>query len=333
MPSLTGDLARVEVRLREEVSCDLEFLSDVALHLIDAGGKRIRPALTLVSASLAHAVRVPEAHAAAVAASEAVIAGATAVELVHLGSLYHDDVMDSASTRRNVSSVNERWDNLTAILAGDFLLARASHIAASLGIEVTGLLAETIGSLCEGQIREHQDTFRVDRTKESYELSIWGKTAALLAASCRVGGIVAGLPAEAIDALGEFGRGYGMAFQIVDDVLDVVATDEQLGKPAGADLAEGNYTLPVILALSTPGGEELCRILDSPSPRSADETTRATEIILSSGSVREALAEARRWAARADAATDSLPSCEATEALRLASSFLFERLSGVDRGV
>ena len=186
--------------------------------------------------------------------SDDVVTGAVAVELVHLGSLYHDDVMDEATTRRNVDSVNAKWGNHRAILAGDFLLARASQLAASLGPEVAGLLAETIGKLCEGQIRELEDTYNVDRTVESYELSITGKTASLLATSCRVGGIVGGLPRAEIEALTEFGHSYGMAFQIVDDILDVIASDEQLGKPSGNDIVEGNYTLPVIRALDAPGG-------------------------------------------------------------------------------
>ncbi len=346
--------------MREEVTCDLEFLSDVACHLIEAGGKRVRPALVIASAALGAdpATRAspslplpppplpssPPSPPAAIsrsaststkssppssplppAASAEVISGAAAVELVHLGSLYHDDVMDSASTRRSVSSVNDRWDNLVAILAGDFLLARASQIAASLGTEVAGLLAATISKLCEGQIREHQDIFRTDRSLESYELSIEGKTAALLAASCRVGGIVAGLSESVKDALTDFGHSYGMAFQIVDDVLDVVATDEQLGKPAGADLAEGNYTLPVILALRTPAGVEMRRLLRAPPPLSPEDSRRAGEIIRSSSGIREALDMAAEWGRRATAAAAELGESPAAEALKAVSAHLLDR--------
>src|SRR5204862_2627867 len=124
--------------------------------------------------------------------SDDVITGGISVELVHIGSLYHDDVMDDAEVRRGVPSVNSKWGNLVAILSGDFLLARASELAASLGIEVAGLLAATIGRLCEGQVGELQTTFSVDRTESSYLASITGKTAALLAASCRIGGLTAG---------------------------------------------------------------------------------------------------------------------------------------------
>src|SRR5947209_10342412 len=163
--------------------------------------------------------------------------------------------MDEARTRRDVESVNARWGNLVAILAGDFLLARASEIAASLGTEVAGLLATTIGRLCEGQVLELSQAFDVGRNEEAYLCSIAGKTAALMATSCRIGAITAGLPRPAVDALTGFGQRVGMVFQIVDDILDVVATEEELGKPAGNDLVEGVYTLPVILALAADTGD------------------------------------------------------------------------------
>src|SRR5690606_30461490 len=178
--------------------------------------------------------------------------------------LCHDDVIDEADTRRGVDSVNARWGNLKAILAGDFLLAKASEIAASLGTEVAGLLAATIGRLCEGEVHELRMAYNADRTEESYTAAIAGKTAALFATACRVGGIVGDLPRADIDRLTEFGQRYGMAFQVVDDILDVIATEEELGKPAGHDIAEGIYNLPVRRALQGPHGEELRALLGRP---------------------------------------------------------------------
>ena len=197
------------------------------------------------------------------------ITGAVACELVHLGSLYHDDVIDEAETRRGVPSVNARWSNIVAILAGDFLLARASSLAASLGADVAALLAETIGELCRGQVLELQHLFDVDRSEEDYSSAIEGKTAALFATSCRIGGMVSGVADPTLDALTRFGRHLGMCFQIVDDVLDLSSTDEALGKPAGQDLLEGIYTLPVIYALreSEPLRELLGRPLDARAAR------------------------------------------------------------------
>ncbi len=316
LPSLGEDLARVELHLRAEVRSDLDFLSTVARHLIDAGGKRIRPGLAIASAGIAD----PQGRRC----SDDVVSGAVAVELVHMGSLYHDDVIDGATTRRNAASVNATWGNATAILAGDFLLARASEIAASLGTEVAELLAATIGRLCEGQIREYQDAYNCDRTVQDYERSIGGKTASLLAASCRVGAIVAELPAALTEALSEFGHSYGMAFQIVDDILDVTSSDDELGKPAGHDLREGNYTLPVLLAVQSPAGRQLRSILGP--GLSAEESAAARRIIRSGPGVGEAFAAASVWADRAAAALTELPDTPAAGALRAAAEHLLGRV-------
>lgn len=255
----------MEEALRSSVVTDDEFLTEVASHLIIAGGKRVRPLFSVSTSAIASPRLGP--------ASDSAVLGGVSVELVHIGSLYHDDVMDEAATRRTVESVNARWGNLRAILAGDFLLARASEIAASLGTEVAGLLAATIAKLCEGQVRELQSMFDPGRTEASYLASIEGKTASLFAAACRIGGIVGEIGTDEIDAVSRFGRHYGMAFQMVDDVLDIVATDEQLGKPAGNDLVEGVYTLPVIHALQLAEGDELRELLAQPGSNLADVTT------------------------------------------------------------
>src|SRR5690349_1540959 len=237
---MAPDMERVEAALRASVRAEDPFLSDVAGHLISAGGKRLRPALAVCAAYAAKGLGP---------AADDAVTGGVAVELVHLGSLYHDDVIDEAETRRGVPSVNARWSNIVAILAGDYLLARASSLAASLGADVAALLAATIGELCRGQVLELQHLFDVDRSEEDYASAIEGKTAALFATSCRIGGMVSGVGDPALDALTRFGRHLGMCFQIVDDVLDVSSTDDALGKHAGQDLLEGIYTLPVILVL------------------------------------------------------------------------------------
>jgi heptaprenyl diphosphate synthase len=284
---LSADLVRVEDALRDAVRSPDRFLDEVASHLVTAGGKRIRPVLTLCAAYAA-------AGAGDAASSEAVT-GAVSVELVHLGSLYHDDVIDEAETRRGVPSVNARWSNIVAILAGDFLLARASSLAASLGADVASLLAATIGELCRGQVLELQHLFDVDRSAEAYESAIEGKTAALFASACRIGGMVSEVDEPTLDALTSYGRHLGMCFQVVDDVLDLTATDVTLGKPAGQDLLEGIYTLPVIYALADDGilRDLLGRPLD------ADRLAQARERAAANGSVDAALAVARDHAVKA----------------------------------
>ncbi len=304
LPSMTDDLMRVEHALAESVKTGDEYMTTVAGHLITAGGKRIRPALAAAAsgAILGHT-------------SDDAIMGGCSVELVHIGSLYHDDVMDEAETRRGVPSANIRFGNVIAILAGDFLLAKASEIAASLGVEVAGLLARTIAELCEGQVLELQSVFNPDRTVDSYLASIDGKTASLMATSARIGALVTSAPRDHVDALTEFGQRLGMVFQVVDDILDLVATDEQLGKPAGNDLVEGIYTLPVLHGLTDPRyGEELRASLGASIDRS--EVDKVRKLVRSTIGVDHALTVAREYANQADKALLTLPQNEITIALR-----------------
>jgi heptaprenyl diphosphate synthase len=237
--------------------------------------------------------------------TDEVIQGAVSVELVHLGSLYHDDVIDDAQSRRGVPSVNARWGNLVAIVAGDFLLARASEIAASLGTEVSALLAATIGRLCEGEVAELRQAYNPSRSESSYLAAISGKTASLMATSCRIGGITSGASRSDIEALTNFGQCFGITFQIFDDILDLIGTDEGLGKPAGHDLVEGIYTLPVIRALAMPSVEAELRALlgahlDTPT------RDKAREMIISTDAVVASLVEARMYADKAGDALSSL---------------------------
>jgi heptaprenyl diphosphate synthase len=291
LPRLDEHMARVETALLQAVGSEEAFLAEVAGHLISAGGKRLRPMLVLAAAAATGGVL-----------SEEVVQGAVSVELVHLGSLYHDDVIDEAESRRGVESVNARWGNLVAIVAGDFLLARASEIAASLGTEVSALLAATIGRLCEGEVAELQQAYNPSRTESSYLAAITGKTASLMATSCRIGALTAGADRAEVDAVTGFGQAFGITFQILDDILDLVGTEEGLGKPAGHDLVEGTYTLPVIRALAVPEVERELRALlgtrlDTPA------RDKARDIIMSTNAIVASLVEARRYA---DGAAGSL---------------------------
>jgi len=322
MPGMAGYRQRVEDALTAAIASEDELMGQMGGHLITAGGKRARPLFAVASA----AALAGDADAIDAAVTDDVILGGVSVELVQVGSLCHDDVIDEALTRRGVDSVNARWGNLKAILAGDFLLAKASEIAAGLGTEVAGLLAATIGRLCEGEVHELRTAYDVDRTEASYLAAIEGKTASLFATACRVGGIVGELPRADIDRLTTFGRHYGMAFQVVDDVLDVVATDEQLGKPSGHDIAEGIYNLPVIRALQG-GGDELRALLGRPIDGAELESARA--LVRSSVGVEQSIAMA---AAYVDQAVDSLvPFGErpATTALAGAAAHLLIELDAI----
>lgn len=313
------DLERIEAALLASVRTSDDYLTTLASHLIVAGGKRLRPVLSVVCAQVG-------AHDAAGVVDD-VIQGGISCELVHLGSLYHDDVMDEATTRRGVDTVNAKWGNLQAILAGDFLLSRASEIAASLGTEVAALLARTIGRLCEGQIEELRHTYDTSRTELSYRSSIGGKTASLYATAARIGALVAGHDRTVIDTLTQYGETYGMVFQIVDDLLDITATDEQLGKPAGHDMVEGVYTLPVLrtLASGDAAAAQLADLLGS--PLDADGRHQALALVRSNGGVASAAATARDLASTAAALCDELPPGAATEALRAAPMALLDSVA------
>ncbi len=295
LPLLADDLHRVEEELRASVVTEDPFLTEVARNLIVAGGKRLRPVLSLAAAYLGVGT-----------ASQNVVRGGVAVELVHLGSLYHDDVMDESATRRGQPTANARFGNFAAIVAGDFCLAVSAQIAASLGVEVSGLLGYTIGELCKGQVAELQSLFRLDRAEEAYFRSINGKTASLMSAAARVGAITSGLATEQIEALTVYGQRVGMVFQIVDDILDIVSTDEQLGKPAGNDLVEGVYTLPVLRAFRDPEvGEELRGMLGAPIERSLVDQLR--KLIRASDGVEQAVGVARGFADEAVSALGVFP--------------------------
>jgi heptaprenyl diphosphate synthase len=296
LPGIEASLSRVEESLREATTGEDPFLSEVAGHLVRAGGKRLRPALVVASAQACGSD--PEL-------PEDVIEGGVAVELVHLGSLYHDDVMDEATSRRSVESANAKWGNLVAILAGDFLLARASEIAAALGTEVAALLARTIGQLCEGEVGQLRYAFDTGRTEDAYLASIAGKTASLMATAARIGGLTAGAPRPFVEALTEYGYSVGMTFQIWDDVRDLVATEDDLGKPAGHDMVEGTYTLPVLRALAVPGiGDDLSSLLGTPlDPPCRD---KARDLVLSTQAIESSVATGREWASRAADALEPL---------------------------
>jgi heptaprenyl diphosphate synthase len=303
LPHLEEDLARLEHALRRTVAVGDPLLSEVATHLIAAGGKRLRPTLTLAAAAFGGG-----------RATEEVLLGGAAVELVHLASLYHDDVMDEAPTRRSTESVNARWGNLVAIVAGDFLLARSAGVAASLGNDVSALLAATLGRMCQGQISEVSTAYNPQRSPERYLATIADKTASLMSASCRVGALLCGVEGVRREALTRFGECFGMVFQIRDDILDVVGTAEELGKPPGQDLVEGVYTLPVLRALADPQAATelrplLGRRLDGP------EQAKAAAIVAGSGGVASAAQEARRWATKAEEVAASLGRAELAQAL------------------
>ncbi len=244
---LVAGLAAVEDRLRAEIKSDYELADITARHLVEAGGKRFRPLMVLLAAQFGNP------------AAPGVIPSAVVVELTHLATLYHDDVMDEATVRRGAQSANSRWGNTVAILSGDFLFARSSKILADLGPEAVRIQAHTFERLVIGQLRETTGPAEGEDPVQHHLEVLAGKTGSLIAAAGRYGALMSGVSAELTERIAQFGENIGIAFQLSDDLLDIKS--DTSGKTPGKDLREGIKTLPVLLALADPNTHDELRVL------------------------------------------------------------------------
>jgi heptaprenyl diphosphate synthase len=315
IPRIWDSLTRVEERLLEAATADDPYLTKIAQHLLLAGGKRFRPLLALLAAEFGESKdRRP-------------VEAAVSVELIHVGSLYHDDVIDESDIRRGAASANANWSNTIAILAGDFLMARASEVAATyLSQESVRLLAATYAELVEGQTRELQLEGDFTHSLEEYETVIGGKTASLVCTSARLGADAAGAPAEFIDALSTWAWEVGMVFQIADDALDLVADEETIGKPAGSDIREGTFTMPVLTAATGPDGARVRELLGQETPYSDSVVEEVISLVRGGGHIENALMAASRRLAHADQALEILPEGLAKETLHTLGGYLLARV-------
>ncbi len=304
----------VERRLVEVTVAETPFLTEIAQHLLLAGGKRYRPLLAMVAAELG-----PNE------GSEPIEAG-VAVELVHAGSLYHDDVIDNADTRHGVASANANWDNTAAILAGDFLLAKASEVAAPLGEEAVALIARTYATLCEGQVSELVWADDFDHGPDGYRNVIGGKTASLIRTSARLGAMTGGCDRDTIEAISEWAWEMGLVFQITDDVLDLVADEAFLGKPAGSDIGEGTFTLPVLLAANGTEGRAIRELLSGGRPYSMEAIAEVIRITVGGGYVDAALDEAVERIRVAEKAAQRIPGNPLAQIIENLDQYLLDRV-------
>lgn len=295
--------ARFEEELRRVAVADSSFVTETATHLIAAGGKRFRPMLVFLASRFGGE-----------ADEERLLKAAMVMELTHVASLYHDDVMDEAEVRRAAPSANSRWGNSIAILAGDYLFAKASILVADLGTEYVRLQAETFTRLVQGQINETRGPADGEDRLEHHVQVLADKTGSLIAASALFGAMVAGAPVDAQQALAAYGEEVGLVFQLSDDIIDI--TSDVTGKTPGTDLREGVPTLPTLLlaASDDPQDAELKQLLAG--DLSSDEALAAAVAALRSHRViEEARAEVRRRAELAKAHLAPLPEGEAKELL------------------
>jgi heptaprenyl diphosphate synthase len=306
----------VEEHLGRVVDSDEQFITEAAAHLLNAGGKRFRPMLVLVCAEFGDPGH-PD-----------VVPAGTAVELTHLATLYHDDVMDEASMRRGAESANHRWDNSLAILVGDYLFAHASEVVSTLGPDAVGVQARTFARLVKGQIRETIGP-RGDEDPLAHYLSVVAdKTGSLIATSAHFGATMSRASEEIVAALTEFGERIGVAFQLSDDILDIASDPGESGKTPGTDLREGVPTLPTLLARRStdPNDADLVRLLSGPISDDSD-VARVVEALRVHPAMGEARAFVQAEADSARALLDKLPDTPARAALNAICDTLATRLT------
>ena len=311
---LTSGLELVEKALRDAVRSDYPFVTEASRHLVDAGGKRFRPLLVLLAAQFGDP-GAPD-----------VIPAAVVVELTHLATLYHDDVMDEATLRRGAASANARWDNTVAILTGDFLFARASDILADLGPEAVRIQAQTFERLCTGQIRETVGPDDGVPAVDHHLRVLADKTGSLIATSGRFGAMMAGADPDVVRTMTAFGEAIGIAFQLADDIVDITSDSDESGKTPGTDLREGVPTLAMLYALSDadPSNARLRELLGRPLPDDA-EHAEALALLRAHPALEDAREEARRWSGRARNELDALPDIPARKALEGLCDYVVNR--------
>ncbi|MFE5024765.1 polyprenyl synthetase family protein [Streptomyces sp. NPDC056656] len=301
-------LAAVEEGLLEATKSGVPFITEAAQHLVRAGGKRFRPLLAMLAAQFGDPY------------APGVVPAAVVVELTHLATLYHDDVMDEADVRRGVDSANTRWGNSVAVLTGDFLFSRASHMLADLGPEAVRIQAEAFERLVTGQILETAGPRDGRDPVDHYLDVLGGKTGSLIAVAVRFGAMMSGADERIVDVLAQYGERLGVAFQLADDVLDIASDSHESGKTPGTDLREGIPTLPVLRLreradqLGLPEDRALCELLDSDLTDDARHAEALARL-----RVHPALEQARkdtvRYAEEARATLAPLPECAAKAAL------------------
>ena len=312
---INAGMAAVEDLLNTELDRGQDFIKDKVRHLSLAGGKRFRPMMALLASEFGERSQSPE-----------VVKAATAVEMVHVATLYHDDVMDEAERRRGVDSANFRWTNSVAILAGDALLAHASRLMSQLDTHTVAHFAETFEELVTGQMRETIGAGEANAV-EHYTAVIREKTAVLIASAGYLGAYHAGAGPEQCEALRQIGAAVGMIFQIVDDIIDIFSASEESGKTRGTDLREGVFTLPVLFAMKedSAAGDELRSILTGPLT-SDSEVDRVLELIEQTDGRAQALDVVESFATKAFDVLQTLPEGPVRSALRSLTEYSISRV-------
>ncbi len=318
--AMRDDLQRVEARVEQAAEVEYPVVETLVRDLVRAGGKRLRPLLVLLAGRAYDYDR------------EALVTAAAGVELLHTASLVHDDTIDRAALRRGKPTLNSMLSSGAVILLGDYLFAQSAMLAAATQHpRVVAVFASTLANICDGQLREMFDAHRIDQTREDYERRIYGKTASLFAGAAEMGAVLGAAPEPHIQALRAYGGDLGMAFQVVDDVLDLREGTQKLGKPAGQDLRQGTVTLPTMLyaagvASGTPEADRLHAVVAGDSEDGAD-VGRVVTAIRASGALDAATEAAEAFVTRAKSHLDVIPDAETRDLLEELADFALGRSS------
>ncbi len=311
---LEPDLKRVLGKMRAAAHIEMEMLDEALEYVVAAGGKMVRPALAITVANIYRDT------------NDKVISLASSVEMLHTATLVHDDMVDDSARRRGNPTLHTMVTPATAVLLGDYLFAQAAAWAAETdNLRVVHIFSETLMTIVGGELRQMWAQFDLKRAKEDYYHRIFGKTAALFAAACESGAELGGAPHQEVEALREYGRLVGLAFQIVDDVLDYTGDAEKLGKPIGADLHNGNITLPVIIYLRDYDRENLATTMFANDRLTTEQADYVIEKVTASPALHDALTEARRVVEQAKSELATLRPGEEVENLRNLADYIVAR--------
>jgi heptaprenyl diphosphate synthase len=309
---LNSDLKEIENELQETIKSEHTLLQEASLHTLQAGGKRLRPVFVLLAGKLGQYELGSIKNVA------------VALELIHMASLVHDDVIDDADLRRGKPTIKAKWDNRIAMYTGDYIFARSLELMTNIQKpEAHKILSHTIVEVSLGEIEQIRDKYNFDQHIKTYFRRIKRKTALLIAASCQLGAIAADVPRDMHEKLYLFGYYVGMAFQITDDILDFISTEEQLGKPAGSDLIQGNITLPVLLAMRNEHlRKQIIQVHEKMDPT---EIGPIIEIIKKSGSIEKSFEYSDWYLEKALSVIKGFPSSKAKLALTNIAKYIGKR--------
>ncbi len=311
---IKDDLLEVEKEMEKLIQAPNKLLTETSMHLLLAGGKRLRPAFVLMAGKF-HNYSL-----------QRLLPLAAALEIVHMGSLVHDDVVDSSVTRRGIPTVRAKWGNQVSLHTGDYLFSKALLLISQYNDErMSTILSKISVQMCQGELQQLATAYDINQNVRDYFYRIKRKTALLISASCQLGAYVSGAPEYSIRGLARYGHYLGMAFQIIDDILDMTADESQLGKPIGSDLRQGIMTLPVIYALEKVGRDSCLAKILQVREKTNEQVESAIDIIIEANGIDCAFEIAGKYIEKAKQELEKMPEVQAKKTFEKMANFIYAR--------